>query len=83
MFDQGITSSASFNNGDYFVGVLNSITGKAEGITIVAKDLTNPTVEMTESQAYALRNVFMFIVPAIVNLHSELLFISEGKISNE
>lgn len=66
MFDQGLTGSNSFNNGDYFVSVFNNITGKSAGISIVSKDLTNPTIQLSETQAFGLRNIFMFGLPLLI-----------------
>lgn len=66
MLSSEITSATYYNNGDYFVSILNKISGKEDGIYIVEKDLSGDTFQITASQYYTLRNILIFILPAIV-----------------
>lgn len=66
ILDSQLTSRTYYNNGDYFISIVNKISGKENGIYIVDKDLSSPTYETNAEQANALRIVFMFILPAIV-----------------
>lgn len=66
ILDSSLTSMTYYNNGDYFVSIVNKIFGKEDGLYIVAKDLSSPTYETDEAQANALRIEFMFVLPALV-----------------
>ena len=66
ILDQSFTSQTYYNNGDYFISIINNISGKENGIYIVPKDLTSPTYETNDAQISRLRTVFMFIIPAAV-----------------
>ena len=66
MLRSDITSATYYNNGDYFVSILNKISGKENGIYIVEKDLSGDTFQITEAQVNGLRIVIMFILPAAV-----------------
>ncbi|MBQ7981836.1 MAG: GldG family protein [Oscillospiraceae bacterium] len=66
MLRSDITSATYYNNGDYFVSILNKISGKENGIYIVEKDLSGDTFQVTEAQVNTLRVVIMFVLPAAV-----------------
>ena len=66
MLDEGITSMTYYNNGDYFVSALNTLTGKTNGISIVAKDLTAQTFDMDQNKYNICFAVFVIIIPLIV-----------------
>ena len=66
ILDESFTSQTYYNNGDYFISIVNKISGKENGIYIVPKDLTSPTYETSEAQISSLRTLFMFIIPAAV-----------------
>ncbi|MGN0675396.1 MAG: Gldg family protein [Oscillospiraceae bacterium] len=66
ILNSGLTSQTYFNNGDYFMSIVNKISGKENGIYIVAKDLSGTTYQATDAQVSTLRVVFMFVIPAIV-----------------
>lgn len=66
ILDGSLTSMTYYNNGDYFISIINKISGKENGINIVAKDLSSPTYETNAAQANVLRIVFMFVLPALV-----------------
>ena len=66
ILDSSLTSMPYYNNGDYFISIINKISGKENGIYIVAKDLSSPTYETNAQQANVLRIIFMFVLPALV-----------------
>lgn len=66
ILDGSLTSMTYYNNGDYFISIVNKISGKENGMSIVAKDLSSPTYETNAAQANVLRIVFMFVLPALV-----------------
>lgn len=66
LLDSSLTETTYYNNGDYFVSILNKISGKENGISIVAKDLSGTTYQPTENQVKNLRIVFMFVIPAAI-----------------
>ena len=66
ILDSSLTSMTYYNNGDYFISIVNNISGKDNGVYIVAKDLSSPTYETNAAQANTLRILFMFVLPALV-----------------
>ena len=66
MLAQSITEATYYNNGDYFISALNTMTGKTGGITIVAKDLTSDTFEITQQVYSTCFFVFVLMIPLIV-----------------
>lgn len=66
ILDRSFTSQTYYNNGDYFISIVNKISGKENGIYIVPKDLSSPTYDTSEAQISRLRILFMFILPAAV-----------------
>ncbi len=66
ILNSGLTSQTYYNNGDYFVSIVNKMSGKENGLNIVAKDLTSETYETSASQVTTLRIVFMFVLPLLV-----------------
>lgn len=66
MLSSGLTSQTYLNNGDYFMSIVNQISGKANGISLVAKNLSGTTYQATEAQVVGFRIVFMFVIPAII-----------------
>lgn len=66
LLNSTLTSQTYYNNGDYFVSIVNKMSGKENGISIVAKDLSGDTYETDAAQVNILRIVFMFVIPAIV-----------------
>lgn len=58
--------SANLNNGDYVLSAINTMTGKTAGISIVAKDLTQTTLDITEAQMIIVRNIVLLFIPLII-----------------
>lgn len=63
ILNNGYTSQTYLNNGNYFISIVNKISGKENGIDIIDKDLSGQTYQATEAQLSAMRVIFMFIVP--------------------
>lgn len=66
MLDSSITGATYYNNGDYFISALNTLTGKTSGISIVAKDLTSTTFDMDQATYNTCFIVFVIIIPLAV-----------------
>lgn len=73
--DEAFTSTTYYNNGDYFVSVLNTMSGKSSGISIVAKDLSADTFDIDQATASKFMVVFVFIVPIAVLAVGVIVFI--------
>lgn len=66
MLDPALTGTTYYNNGDYFVSIVNTMVGKNSGITIVAKDLTASTFDTDVAKANTAFWVFIILIPAAV-----------------
>ena len=66
MTNSAFTSMSALNNGEYVVELLNTLTGKEEGITIVGKEIGTETLGISESQASIIGGFFQFGLPVIV-----------------
>lgn len=61
-----IMSYTNANNGEFFVGLWNYISGREQGMTIKAKSLTPVTFEMNVSTANSLSIVLCIVIPVCV-----------------
>lgn len=66
MLDAGLTGTTYYNNGDYFVSIVNTMVGKNSGITIVAKDLSAATFDTDVAKATTAFWVFIILIPAAI-----------------
>ncbi len=66
ILDANLLSDSSYNNAEYFIGLMNAVCGKEDNIVIAAKDLTKTTISATETQLKVLRAVVVFIIPLVV-----------------
>lgn len=66
MLAYGLTKQTYLNNGDYFISIVNKISGKESGVDIVDKDLSGTTFQPSRSTAYIMRILFMAVIPAAV-----------------
>ncbi len=73
--DESMTSTTYFNNGDYFISILNSMTGKNTGISLVAKDLTSETFDIDNSKVSTGFTVFVIVLPLVVLVAGAVVFI--------
>jgi len=60
------TGSTYYNNGEYFLSVLNTMTGKNTGISIVSKDLTSDSFDVTLQDYNICTAVFIVAIPLAV-----------------
>ena len=56
----------NYINGDFIISMLNEITGKSAGVTLVPKSVTATTFVITASQTRTLTLVFALVIPVIV-----------------
>lgn len=76
MLDYVVAGSAgTYENANYFVSLLNTITGKENVLTIAEKSLDKTKITITESQGILIRNVTMFIIPAIVAMIGVVVYV--------
>lgn len=73
--DAAFTETTYYNNGDYFISILNTMTGKNSGISIVAKDLTSPTFDIDQGTVGRYMTVFVIIIPLTVLIIGTVVFI--------
>ena len=59
-------SAGSYDNANYFVSMLNTVTGKENVLTIAEKSLDVSKITITDAQVKAIRNVTVFIIPVVV-----------------
>lgn len=59
-------TSPQFNNGDLLLNVINEMTGKTEGITILPKVVTSNSFEITQDNINSLTLVFAAIIPVAI-----------------
>ena len=73
--DEAFTSTTYYNNGDYFVSVLNTMAGKNSGISIVAKDLSAATFDIDKGTVSRYMVLFVFVIPLAVLIVGAVVFI--------
>ena len=59
-------SAPQFNNGDFFLSLINELSGKTEGVTIVPKKLKAAGVLVNDSLKNSLNLTFAVIIPIAV-----------------
>ncbi|MBR4225001.1 MAG: Gldg family protein [Oscillospiraceae bacterium] len=72
--DESMTETTYFNNGDYFMSVVNTMTGKNTGISIVSKDLTSETFDLDEATFDKYRTIYMIVIPVAVVIIGAVVF---------
>lgn len=73
--DASFTSTTYFNNGDYFISIVNTMAGKNSGISIVAKDLASATFDIDSGTQNRYFVVFLIGVPVVVLIIGAVVFI--------
>lgn len=73
--DEAFTSTTYYNNGDYFVSVLNTMAGKNSGISIVAKDLSAATFDIDKGTVSRYMVLFVLVIPLAVLIVGAVVFI--------
>lgn len=57
---------SQYQNSDYFISVINGLTGKTAGITITPKTITGNVFDITQQQKTVLKWTFCLGVPVVV-----------------
>lgn len=57
---------SQYQNSEYFISVINGLTGKTAGITITPKTITGNVFDITQQQKTALKWTFCLGVPVVV-----------------
>lgn len=65
-FSSGLTTSATFANGRYILGIFQKLAAQGTGVSIPVKSLTTPVHSMTGAQASGFVWAFLVILPAAV-----------------
>lgn len=66
MLDPSLMNAAQYNNGDIMLSVINEMTGKTEGVTIISKVVSGKSFEITTANVRALTVTFAVIIPVAV-----------------
>lgn len=61
-------SAGSYDNANYFINMLNTVTGKEAALTIAKKSLDQTKMTISDSAIKGIRNVTVFIIPIVVAL---------------
>ena len=61
-------NAGTYDNANYFINMLNTVTGKEAALTIATKSLDQATITVSDSQIKAIRNVTVFVIPIVVAL---------------
>ncbi len=68
MLDYYLLQDNSYNNAEFFIGVLNQICGKEDNIVIASKDLTKTSLSMSDVTMKVVRAIVIYVIPIIVIL---------------
>ena len=63
--DANVMQDASYNNAQYLVSAVNTMTGKGSGLIISEKSLTNETLSLSTGEMRG-SMVCVFLIPAVV-----------------
>ena len=75
MMDYYLTQDSSYNNAEYFIGVLNSVCGKEDSSVIASKDMTATSISATQTQLVTLRTIVVFLIPLAVAAAGIVVFL--------
>lgn len=73
--DETFTATTYYNNAEYFLSILNTMTGKNTGISIVAKDLKSTTFDIDQGTVNKYFIIFIVIIPVVVLAAGIVVFI--------
>ena len=68
-------NATSYDNSNYFITMMNTLSGKDNVITVASKSLDPTKITITEAQAKTIRNVIVYIIPAAVALIGILVYV--------
>jgi hypothetical protein len=66
MLEANLTSASYYNNGDYFISVLNAMTGRSDTVSIVSKSAGDTTFPMDQQIYDNMTIVYYYVLPGIV-----------------
>lgn len=66
MLSPTLTSAAQFNNGDFFLSLINELSGKTEGVTIVPKKIKAKGTLVNDTVKNSLNLTFAVVIPLVV-----------------
>ncbi len=75
MMDYYMITEPAYNNGEFIVNSLNKITGKDNGITIVAKTVDSATINITETQKTIVTILLFIIIPVGVAVAGVIVYV--------
>ncbi len=75
MLDPTLMTAAQYNNGDIMLSLINEMTGKTEGVTILPKVVAANTFEITKSDVNILTMTFAVVIPVVVLLTGIVVWI--------
>ena len=76
MFDSKVLKYPSYNNGVYFMNVVNTIAQKEDTTVISGRSLEGSTLgKPTVSTQNAILVIFVFVIPGLILLTSIVLWI--------
>lgn len=75
MLDHYVASTSSYQNAEYFITSLNSLTGKENTITIAEKSLDQTAITISDAQKNAIRMVTVFVIPLTIAALGVVVFI--------
>ena len=76
MFDPAVMGNTNaFNNANFILNVFNSITGKDASAVIPQKNLQDAVIKIDQKQVDGVRNVVVYIIPAVVVVCGIIVFI--------
>lgn len=66
MLQSTLMSAAMYNNGDFFLSLINELSGKTEGISILPKTIQASGVLVNDTVKNGLNLTFAVIIPVAV-----------------
>ncbi len=70
-----LTNTSAYNNANFILNTINTMTGKENSFVIPQKNLHEETLSLTASQAKGIRNVVMYVIPLIVVVAGVIVFV--------
>lgn len=70
-----LTNTSAYNNANFLLNTLNTMTGKESSVVIPQKNLHEETLSLTASQAKGIRTVVIYVIPLIVVAAGVIVFI--------
>ncbi|MDR0991941.1 MAG: GldG family protein [Ruminococcus sp.] len=75
MLDETLSLAGYYNNGEYFVSIVNTMTGRSDNISLIPKSSREITFPMDMSKYNSLSALFMYIIPIGVAIVGAIVLI--------